>query len=96
LISRSALQLLAFALITPFALLVSAQSTSSHAAKIQVDASQPSGTISPLLFGQNIEYEHGTFSGGEQNADHAHGLHTGGRFAGVPAATIAQCDLYDL
>ena len=39
------------------------------------------GTVSKELFGQNIEYEHGTFSGGEQNADHAHGLHMGALWA---------------
>jgi alpha-N-arabinofuranosidase len=50
-------------------------------AKIEVDASQTVGTVSKELFGQNIEYEHGTFSGGEQNADHGHGLHTGGLWA---------------
>jgi len=50
-------------------------------AKIEVDAAQTLGTVSKELFGQNIEYEHGTFSGGEQNADHAHGLHMGGLWA---------------
>lgn len=50
-------------------------------AKIEIDAAQPIGTVSKELFGQNIEYEHGTFSGGEQNQDHPHGLHTGGLWA---------------
>jgi alpha-N-arabinofuranosidase len=50
-------------------------------AKIEIDAGQPTGTVSKELFGQNIEYEHGTFSGGEQNQNHPHGLHTGGLWA---------------
>ena len=50
-------------------------------AKIEVDAAQTTGTIAPELFGQNIEYEHGTFSGGEQNMNHPHGLHSGGLWA---------------
>ena len=58
------------------------QSPSSAAGgKIEIDAARQLGTISDFLFGQNIEYEHGTFSGGEQNMDHAHGLHTGGLWA---------------
>src|SRR5277367_1778251 len=56
-------------------------SLAQSGAKIEVDATQTVGTVSQELFGQNIEYEHGTFSGGEQNADHGHGLHTGGLWA---------------
>jgi alpha-N-arabinofuranosidase len=55
--------------------------SAQSSAKIDVDAAQTLGTVSKELFGQNIEYEHGTFSGGEQNQDHNHGLHSGGIWA---------------
>src|ERR1700733_13164666 len=58
---------------------------SSHSvmsqANIEVDAGQTIGTVSKELFGQNIEYEHGTISGGEQNMNGAHGMHSGGLWA---------------
>ena len=50
-------------------------------ARIEVDATKITGTIAPEIFGQNIEYEHGTVSGGEQNMHHEHGLHSGGLWA---------------
>jgi alpha-N-arabinofuranosidase len=62
-----------------------AQTTSMQppSARISVDTSTSLGIISPFLFGQNLEYEHGAISGGEQNMDHAHGLHTGGLWAEI-------------
>ncbi|MGA7413465.1 MAG: hypothetical protein WBW33_23530 [Bryobacteraceae bacterium] len=54
---------------------------SDNTASIAVDAARPIGTVSDNLFGQNLEYEHGTFSGGEQNINHEHGLHAGGLWA---------------
>jgi len=60
----------------------SSQSSSTRGyARIVVDAKTPVGTVWDNFFGQNIEYEHGAISGGEQNQDHAHGLHTGGLWA---------------
>jgi alpha-L-arabinofuranosidase len=56
-------------------------SRSSESARIMIDADKPLATISPYLFGENLEYEHGAVSGGEQNMDHPHGLHTGGLWA---------------
>jgi alpha-N-arabinofuranosidase len=53
----------------------------SSAARIDVDASRPVGTVSKYIFGQNLEHEHGAVSGGEQNLNHEHGLHTGGLWA---------------
>ena len=50
-------------------------------ASIAVDAAKSTGKVSPYLFGQNIEHEHGTISGGEQNLGNAHGLHSGGLWA---------------
>ncbi|MHB1938917.1 MAG: alpha-L-arabinofuranosidase C-terminal domain-containing protein [Acidobacteriaceae bacterium] len=50
-------------------------------AKIVINADRSLGTVSPYLFGENLEYEHGAVSGGEQNMNHAHGLHTGGLWA---------------
>lgn len=50
-------------------------------ATINVDAGKETGKVSPYIFGQNLEYEYGTFSGGEQNMHNAHGTHTGGIWA---------------
>jgi alpha-N-arabinofuranosidase len=50
-------------------------------ASIEIDAAKSTGKVSPYVFGQNIEHEHGTISGGEQNLGNAHGLHTGGLWA---------------
>jgi len=50
-------------------------------ASIDVDVSVVTGKLSPYIFGQNVEHEHGSVSGGEQNMHHAHGLHTGGLWA---------------
>lgn len=50
-------------------------------ASIDVDAAQVTGKVSPDIFGQNVEYEHGVISGGEQNMHHEHGLHSGGLWA---------------
>src|SRR5579871_4802001 len=49
--------------------------------EIRVDATKVTGQVHPYLFGQNLEYEYGTFSGGEQNMDNSHGMHTGGIWA---------------
>ncbi len=51
------------------------------APEILVDATKVTGRVHPYLFGQNLEYEYGTFSGGEQNMHNAHGAHTGGIWA---------------
>jgi alpha-N-arabinofuranosidase len=51
------------------------------AASIEVDAAKSTGKVSPYVFGQNIEHEHGTISGCEQNLGDAHGLHSGGLWA---------------
>jgi len=58
-----------------------AKAAPKDAVSIDVDAAKTIGKVSPDVFGQNIEYEHGTISGGEQNQDDAHGLHTGGLWA---------------
>ncbi len=50
-------------------------------ASIDVDAAQVTGKVSPDIFGQNVEHEHGVISGGEQNMHHEHGLHSGGLWA---------------
>jgi alpha-N-arabinofuranosidase len=63
------------------AALAGATPPTASSARIEIDANKPLGAISPYLFGQNLEYEHGAVSGGEQNMDHAHGLHTGGLWA---------------
>src|ERR1700722_2553242 len=55
------------------------QDTASAA--INVDAEKVTGQVYPNIFGQNLEYEYGTFSGGEQNMHNAHGTHTGGIWA---------------
>jgi len=47
-------------------------------ATIDVDTEKITGKVSPYIFGQNIEHEHGTINGGEQNQDDAHGMHSGG------------------
>jgi alpha-N-arabinofuranosidase len=60
---------------------VSAFSPPEPPASIEIDASKPGGTVSDTIFAQNLEHEHGTFSGGEQNSNHEHGLHTGGLWA---------------
>jgi len=58
-----------------------AQATPSNLVSIEVDATAVTGKVSPYVFGQNIEHEHGTISGGEQNLGDAHGLHSGGLWA---------------
>jgi len=55
-----------------------ADSAPGDVATVDVDAAKVTGKVSPYLFGQNIEHEHGTISGGEQNLGNAHGLHSGG------------------
>lgn len=66
----------------PGAQTASAQSNAQGGtASIQVDANTVVGTVWDNFFGQNIEYEHGAISGGEQNQAHAHGLHLGGLWA---------------
>ena len=59
----------------------SLKTTATNTASIDLDTTKVIGKVSPYIFGQNIEYEHGTISGGEQNQDDAHGLHTGGLWA---------------
>jgi len=56
-------------------------SAPNEEATIDVDAAKVTGKASPYIFGQNMEHEHGTISGGEQNLDNAHGLHSGGLWA---------------
>jgi hypothetical protein len=56
-------------------------SAPNEVATIDVDAAKVTGKASPYIFGQNMEHEHGTISGGEQNLDNAHGLHSGGLWA---------------
>ncbi len=53
------------------------------APEIVVDAAKVTGRVHPYLFGQNLEYEYGTFSGNEQNGEQnrSHGTHTGGIWA---------------
>ncbi len=63
------------------AIVVSAFSTPEAPAVIDIDATKTAGTVSGDIFAQNLEHEHGTFSGGEQNLNHEHGLHTGGLWA---------------
>ena len=58
-----------------------ANSAPDGVATIDVDAAKVTGNVSPYIFGQNIEHEHGTISGGEQNLGNAHGLHSGGLWA---------------
>lgn len=59
----------------------SAKAAPNDVASIEVEAARVTGTVSPYIFGQNIEHEHGTISGGEQNLGNAHGLHSGGLWA---------------
>ena len=58
-----------------------ADSAPGDVATVDVDAAKVTGKASPYIFGQNMEQEHGTISGGEQNVDNAHGLHSGGLWA---------------
>ncbi len=58
-----------------------AGSAADEVATVDVDAARVTGKVSPYLLGQNIEHEHGTISGGEQNLGNAHGLHSGGLWA---------------
>lgn len=58
-----------------------AKTATREVASIEVDAAKTTGKVSPYVFGQNIEHEHGTISGGEQNLGDAHGLHSGGLWA---------------
>ena len=58
-----------------------AKTATRQVASIEVDAAKSTGKVSPYVFGQNIEHEHGTISGGEQNFGNAHGLHSGGLWA---------------
>ena len=81
--SWTLLILLAFCLgpFGPKARAGAAKSAPQDAASIEVDAAKTIGKVSPYVFGQNIEYEHGTISGGEQNQNDAHGMHSGGLWA---------------
>jgi alpha-N-arabinofuranosidase len=58
-----------------------AKTAPREVASIEVDVAKSTGKVSPYVFGQNIEHEHGTISGGEQNLGDAHGLHSGGLWA---------------
>jgi alpha-N-arabinofuranosidase len=58
-----------------------ARSGTAASATITIDASTRTGQVSPLLFGQNLEHEHGAINGNEQNLHNAHGMHTGGLWA---------------
>jgi alpha-L-arabinofuranosidase len=55
--------------------------TSKGHVSIDVDATQVIGTVSPYIFGENLEHEHGAINGNEQNQNYAHGLHSGGIWA---------------
>ena len=73
--------LLAICLIPSLMKAASPKTAAKNAATIDVDTNRITGKVSPYVFGQNIEHEHGTISGGEQNQDDAHGMHSGGLWA---------------
>ena len=45
-----------------------ADSAPGDVATVDVDAAKVTGKASPYIFGQNMEHEHGTISGGEQRS----------------------------
>ena len=51
---------------------IAQRTSSSQPSKIVIDVDKPIGTISPYLFGQNLEHEHGAVSIG--NGSHSGGL----------------------
>lgn len=48
---------------------------------IDINRDEVTGTVSPYIFGQNVEHEYGTINGGEQPGSNPHGLHSGGLWA---------------